>query len=186
MHERERTENTPAGAGRRGPGWLWAVWVLYLVVWTAALLRPEPARVNTEVLPEPARFPAAKALHVASYALLTAVAWWLPARPGRRWLLVALLSLHAFGTEFLQRFVELRTGSLSDVAIDHAGMAVGLLAAWYGRAFARFRARTDLRPPRRQATEAGSLAGASGRYCAGRSKVQASSASPAPTSRTLE
>ncbi len=167
MHERER---------KSGPRWLWAVWVLYLVVWTAALLRPEPARVNTEVLPEQAQFPAAKALHVGSYALLAALASWLPVRPGRRWLLFALLSLHAFGTEFLQRFVELRTGSLSDVGIDHAGLAVGLLVAWWLGA--------GKRPA--QATEAGSLAGTWGRYCAGRSQVQASSASPAPTSRTLE
>ncbi len=177
MHERDRKRDAGAAAGRRGPGWLWALWVLYLVVWTAALLRPEPARVNTEVLPEPAQFPAAKALHVASYALLTAVACWLPVRPGRRWLLVALLSLHAFGTEFLQRFVELRTSSLTDVVIDHAGLAVGLLAAW------RLRAAWQ-RPA--QATGAGSLAGTWGRYCAGRSKVHASSASPAATSRTLK
>ena len=69
MHEGERKNDTE----RRGPRWLWAVWVLYLVVWTAALLRPEPARVNTEVLPERAQFPAAKALHVGSYALLAAL-----------------------------------------------------------------------------------------------------------------
>jgi VanZ family protein len=173
MHEVERKND----AGRRGPGWLWAVWVLYLVVWTAALLRPEPARVNTEVLPEQAQFPAAKALHVGSYALLAALACWLPLRPGRRWLLFAALSLHAFGTEFLQRFVELRTGSLTDVGLDHVGLAVGLFVGWrLGAAWKR--------PA--QATEAGSLAGTCGRYCAGRSQVHASSASPAPTSRTLE
>ena len=173
MHEVERKSD----AGPRWPGWLWAVWVLYLVVWTAALLRPEPARVNTEVLPERAQFPAAKALHVGSYALLAALACWLPVRPGRRWLLFAVLSFHAFGTEFLQRFVELRTGSLTDVGIDHAGLAVGLLAAWWARAVWKRQA---------QATGAGSFAGTSGRYCAGRSHVHASSASPAPTSRTLE
>jgi VanZ family protein len=182
MHEAERKNESPTGAGWHGPRWLWAVWVLYLVVWTAALLRPEPARVNTEVLPEPAQFPVAKALHVGSYALLAALACWLPVRPGRRWPLFALLSLHAFGTEFLQRFVELRTSSLSDVAIDHVGLAVGLLAAWFGRSLDC----TDLRALRRQATEAGSLVGTCGRYCAGRRQVQANSASPAPTSRTLE
>jgi VanZ family protein len=177
MREAERRNESPAGARWRGPAWLWAVWVLYLVVWTAALLRPEPARVNTEVLPEPARFPAAKALHVGSYALLAALACWLPVRAGRRRPLFALLSLHAFGTEFLQRFVELRTGCLSDVAIDHVGLAVGLLVGW------RLAAAWG-RPA--QATEAGSCAGTWGRYCAGRSQVHASSASPAPTSRTLE
>jgi VanZ family protein len=155
MHETEREGGPRASAGRRGAGWLWGVWVLYLVVWTAALLRPEPARVNTEVLPERAQFPAAKALHVGSYALLAALACWLPIRPGRRWLLFAVLSAHAFGTEFLQRFVELRTGSLTDVAIDHAGLAAGLLLAWRVGAFGKRQT---------QATEAGSLAGTCGRY----------------------
>jgi VanZ family protein len=180
MQEMEREGGPGASAGRRGPAWLWAVWALYLAVWTAALLRPEPARVNTEVLPERAQFPAAKALHVGSYALLAALACWLPVRPGRRWLLFAALSLHAFGTEYLQRFVELRTGSLTDVGIDHVGIAIGLLAAWCVSS-----ARVFQKWPT-QATEAGSLAGTCGRYCAGRSHVHASSASPAPTSRTLE
>jgi VanZ family protein len=145
MHEMEQESVSQASAGRSGLAWLWAVWVLYLVVWTAALLRPEPARVNTEVLPERAQFPAAKALHVGSYALLAALACWLPIRPGRRWLLFAVLSAHAFGTEFLQRFVELRTGSLTDVGIDHVGLAVGLIAAWCGGAYGRFWACTELR-----------------------------------------
>jgi VanZ family protein len=130
MHEMEGESGPHASAGRRGPGWLWALWGLYLAAWTAALLRPEPARVNTEVLPPRAQFPAAKALHVGSYALLAALACWPPARPGRRWLVFAALSCHAFATEFLQQFVELRSGSLADVGIDHAGLAVGLLAAW--------------------------------------------------------
>jgi hypothetical protein len=180
MHELDQESGLRTSPGRRGPGWLWAVWGLYLAVWTAALLRPEPARVNTEVLPGPAQMPAAKGLHVGSYALLAALACWLPVRPGRRWLLLAALSLHAFGTEFLQRFVELRTGCLSDVGIDHVGIAVGLLAAWCvgsARVFGKWPV---------QATGAGSLAGTCGRYCAGRSHVHASSASPAATSTTLE
>jgi VanZ family protein len=145
MHETERESGSRVSAGWRGPGWLWGVWVLYLGIWTAALLRPEPARVNTEILPPRAQFPAAKALHVGSYALLAALAFWLPVRPGRRWLLLAALSGHAFATEFLQQFVELRTGSLTDVGIDHAGLAVGLIAAWCGGAFGRFWACTELR-----------------------------------------
>jgi VanZ family protein len=121
MHERERG---------RVPGWLWAVWGLFLAAWTAALLRPEPARLHTALLPPGTQFPTAKALHVGSYALLTALACWPPAGPGRRWLAAAALSVHAFATEFLQQFVELRNGSLLDVGIDHVGLAAGLLAAW--------------------------------------------------------
>jgi hypothetical protein len=33
------------------------------------------------------------------------------------------LSVHAVATEFLQQFVGLRAGSLTDVGIDHAGRA---------------------------------------------------------------
>jgi hypothetical protein len=47
--------------------------------------------------------------------------------------------LHAFATEYLQQFVELRTGSLLDVGIDHAGLAAGLLAAWCAGAAGRWR-----------------------------------------------
>ena len=45
-------------------------------------------------------------------------------------LLLAFLSLHAFGTEFLQQFVPERGPSLVDVGIDHVGLAIGLAASW--------------------------------------------------------
>jgi VanZ family protein len=44
--------------------------------------------------------------------------------------------VHAFVTEFLQQWVKERTGSLSDVAIDLLGIALGLgvwkLYCWFG------------------------------------------------------
>ena len=46
-----------------------------------------------------------------------------------RWLQLALLSGHGMATEFLQTFVPGRSGSLTDVAIDHLGIALGLALA---------------------------------------------------------
>jgi VanZ family protein len=44
--------------------------------------------------------------------------------------------VHAFVTEFLQQWVKERTGSLSDVAIDLLGVALGFglwkLYCWFG------------------------------------------------------
>jgi VanZ family protein len=44
--------------------------------------------------------------------------------------------VHAFATEYLQQWVKERTGSLSDVAIDLLGVALGLgvwkLTCWFG------------------------------------------------------
>jgi VanZ family protein len=46
--------------------------------------------------------------------------------------------VHAFVTEFLQQWVKERTGSLSDVAIDLVGVALGLgvwkLYRWFAPA----------------------------------------------------
>jgi VanZ family protein len=110
--------------------WRLLAWLLCLAVWTFALLTTYPAKVHLEVLPTGLQFPTAKCLHVSAYALLTALVSGLPLRTGRRWALVAVLSLHAFTTEFLQRFVELRHGTLRDVGIDHLGIALGLVLIW--------------------------------------------------------
>src|SRR5262245_43531540 len=57
--------------------------------------------------------------HVCGYAALAALACALPNRQGP-WLgALALLSAHAFLTEFIQTFVPKRTGQLSDVGLDH-------------------------------------------------------------------
>jgi VanZ family protein len=110
--------------------WRFLAWLLGLAVWSAALLTTYPAKVSSEVLPWGMQFPTAKCLHVSAYGLLTAFISFLPLGTGRRCALVALLSLHAFTTEFLQQFVELRHGSLTDVGIDHLGIALGLAFTW--------------------------------------------------------
>ncbi len=101
-------------------------WCLCIALWTTALLTISAARVGQAVTPEILHFPAAKFLHISAYAFLTLYLKWLPLRRGR-WLLVAFLSFHAFGTEFFQQFVPGRHGQLSDVLIDHFGIALGMV-----------------------------------------------------------
>ncbi len=112
------------------PGLRLALWWLCVAVWTVALLTPQPARVSREVLSAKAGYPASKTLHVAAYALLTGALPWLGLRGGRRWWLVGFLSLHAAGTELIQCWVPDRTGSLTDVGIDHLGILLGLACTW--------------------------------------------------------
>jgi hypothetical protein len=115
-------------------GWRWAVWWVLVGLWALALLTPQPVLLGRRVLPAEALFSAAKGLHVAAYAFLTGAGAWLPPWRGRRWLPVAVMSLHAFATEFFQQFVPSRHGCLEDVAIDHVGIVLGLaVTAWRWR-----------------------------------------------------
>ncbi len=111
----------------RRTGWvLWAAWLVILAVWTGALVTTYPVQVKQQVMPNDRGIPTAKLLHVAAYAFLTGFGAFLPLRGHWRWLPVLVMSLHGFGTEFCQLFVPLRTGSLTDVAIDHCGILLGL------------------------------------------------------------
>lgn len=114
------------------PGWGWGLllWAVLLLLWTAALLRPEPVQLAGAVLPAPVEFPAAKVLHVTAYAVLAALALLLRPLARYRWLLLALLSLHGMGTEYLQQFVPLRGPSVRDVVLDHVGIGLGVALAW--------------------------------------------------------
>ncbi len=71
----------------------------------------------------------AKGLHLGVYALLALFASLLPSSPSFKLFCFIILMVHAFATEFLQQWVKERTGSLSDVAIDLLGVALGL-AVW--------------------------------------------------------
>jgi VanZ family protein len=107
------------------------VWLAYLVLWTAALVTPQPAQASAATLPEEARFPAAKTLHVCAYALLCVLtAWQRFLTPRWRPLVLLALSCHAALTEVIQLYVPLRHGSLQDVAIDHVGLYLGVVLAW--------------------------------------------------------
>lgn len=132
-------------------------WCVCIGAWTAALLTSAPVEVGKEVAPAEVYFPASKLLHVGAYAFLTVFISWLPLRRWR-WLLLAVLSLHAAGTEYFQQFVPGRTGKASDVLIDHVGLLLGLALTWKhwvphssGRSLSRlrfFHLRTDLGRPR--------------------------------------
>jgi VanZ family protein len=117
----------------RRPLWCVAVlllWAVLLAAWTVALLTPDPIRLAQEVLPAQVEFPAAKLLHLAAYAALAALACVLRPLGRFRWLLVAVLAVHGMGTEYCQQFVDLRTPSVRDVLIDHAGILLGALPVW--------------------------------------------------------
>jgi VanZ family protein len=129
-------QEQPVTPSATAPGyWLWAAWLAFLVVWTFSLLTPFPVRVEREVLPQEAGFPTGKLLHVGCYAALAALAMWLPTGRFSRWWLLVVLSLHGVGTEFFQTFVPDRTGCVTDVGIDHAGLLCGLVVTspWWLR-----------------------------------------------------
>jgi VanZ family protein len=108
------------------------LWSVLLVLWTAALLRPEPVQLADAVLPQHVEFPVSKLLHVGAYATLAALVMLLRPLGRGRWLLLAVLSLHGMGTEYLQQFVELRGPSVRDVVLDHIGIMLGVIVAWKG------------------------------------------------------
>jgi VanZ family protein len=107
-------------------------WWIAVALWTAALLTSYPVQVSQQVLPASTTYPAAKTLHIVAYAGLAGLVPWLAVSLSGRWMLLAFLSLHASGTEFFQQFVPLRTGSWTDVGIDHVGLLLGLVFTWKG------------------------------------------------------
>jgi nitrate reductase gamma subunit len=112
--------------------WRWGAWAALAVAWAVALLVPVDAAAET-IGPE-AAFTIAKSLHAGVYAVLTLFGGTLPATRRGLWLVLALLSLHAMGGELGQWLTEEwfhRHGQWSDVALDHAGIAVGVAAGWH-------------------------------------------------------
>jgi len=116
----------------------WACWWLILILWTIGLLRPEPIQLQHQLIPSSLVWIIAKGLHLGVYALLALFASLLPSSPSFKLICFIILMVHAFATEFLQQWVKERTGSLSDVAIDLLGVALGLalwkLTCWFGTA----------------------------------------------------
>lgn len=100
-----------------------------LGLWTWKLLVPQPVPDALSVhLKGETRFVAAKGLHACAYATLALLAVTLPVPTRWRWALAALLALHGVATEIGQTYVPGRTGSVYDVLIDWAGVALGVLA----------------------------------------------------------
>ncbi len=112
----------------------WGLWLGFLLAWTTALLLPVHAFPPKLAHGSAGGVPLGKVLHVSCYALLAGTLPWLPLSRRGRWLLLAGLSLHAFGTEFAQSFVPTRGPSLADVGLDHVGLALGVLTWLASRA----------------------------------------------------
>lgn len=129
--------------------WRWLIWLVYVLIWTWALLLPEPGEVARALLLEHGEgipgaslemrqnlleflqsFLFAKGLHLTAYAGLAVLSAWLKV-PGRaRWWLVLFMSCHAMGTEFLQGFEPSRHSSWRDVGLDHVGFLLGMGLTW--------------------------------------------------------
>jgi VanZ family protein len=114
------------------------VLLTFLGLWTWKLLEPYPVpEIVSAQLQGEVRFVAAKGLHACGYGFLALLAVTLPVRNEWRWCFAALLALHGVGTEIGQTYVPNRTGSVRDVLIDWAGVALGVLvwqtARWLRR-----------------------------------------------------
>jgi hypothetical protein len=110
----------------------WSLWLLLLAACTAALLSSSAPEIGDRIVPTPLQFAAAKALHLGMYGSLAFGVGWLASGWRLRGVLWAALLAHGALTEVGQLFVEGRTGSVRDVFIDAAGLALGALAgvAW--------------------------------------------------------
>jgi VanZ family protein len=126
----------------RQPWWFspmlrWLLWLACLAASTAVLIGPSLTLLlrrqiddgpNSEL--DQQLFFLSKAFHIGDYALLAVLTAWLPASRRLRALLLVVLSAHAAGTEFLQQFVETRTGTWLDVGLDHLGLVLGMALTW--------------------------------------------------------
>ncbi|VTU00848.1 : VanZ [Gemmataceae bacterium] len=106
-----------------------AVFLTFLGLWTWKLLEPSPVpEAVGEVIPTDLKFIASKCAHLGGYTFLTILAAWLPLRRRGFWGVVALLALHGVLSEVLQHALGWgRTGKWTDVLIDWAGIALGVL-----------------------------------------------------------
>lgn len=121
---------------RRAVPWRWFVWFAFLLLWSAALLFPDPFDpfqryvLGGQELSEDTSFLMAKSLHITAYAFAAILTGWLRAPGIWRWVLLAFWSFHAAATEVGQLFVPGRHGSLRDVGLDHLGLLIGLAISW--------------------------------------------------------
>jgi VanZ family protein len=131
----------------REPGWKvrWSVWLLYVGLWSAALLTPHPIRAARMLLPTGCIFLSAKLLHFTAYTVLGLLSAWQRVPSPFRVPFYALLFAHGAATAILQRFVPLRHPSVRDGGIDCLGLVVGLGLSW-GLSLQRWERNPALRP----------------------------------------
>ncbi|QDU18536.1 VanZ family protein [Urbifossiella limnaea] len=120
---------TPAQASvAQHLSWRLALFVVLLALWSWRLCSPISPELRDGILATGQPYLAAKTAHVVGYAALAALAVGLLAPR----LLIGFLVLHGVATEVIQTYVPGRTGQFTDVLIDWAGIAVGVLAARFG------------------------------------------------------
>lgn len=105
------------------------LWLLAMTIWTFALLTTMMVEAGDAVLPSGFTFYLGKVLHVLAYASLTFLTSRLNVSLGQRWIFLSFVSIHAFGTEYLQQFVG-RWSSWQDVGLNHVGIVLGFLVSW--------------------------------------------------------
>lgn len=108
----------------------WIIWVLFLVSWSFALLRPIPEPLVRTTEQFVSRQVIGKTLHVCAYACLAILTGWLRAPLRFRPLLMLFIMAHGTLTELGQSLVPGRVGALLDVGIDNAGVLLGVLLSW--------------------------------------------------------
>jgi hypothetical protein len=106
------------------------VFLTCLALWTVVLLMPVPKESAAKVLGgEGGMHLFGKALHVSAYAIITVLGGSMLLARSQRWLLLGVLSFHAFATEFVQQYVN-RGASWRDIGLDHLGIAIGIAVGW--------------------------------------------------------
>jgi hypothetical protein len=115
--------------------WTWALLVPNPDQWASALIlgnEPDSGAhdsVGQQILSVLDSYLFSKALHISAYAVLAVLSGWVGC--GRiRWALLAFMSLHALGSEFLQSFEPSRHPSWDDVGFDHIGIGMGMVLSW--------------------------------------------------------
>lgn len=124
-------------AARLAPECLWFAWLACVLISTAVLVGPSLSLILRQQIESEENaaldyqfFLFSKVFHVADYGLMAVLTALLPAGRRLRGLLLVFLSVHAAGTEFLQQFVETRSGTWQDVVLDHLGMGLGVALTW--------------------------------------------------------
>jgi len=110
--------------------WLFA---LFAVLWLLALTLPVPFREPSLLGWQEPPITLAKLLHLVAYACFTMLGAWMQLPPARRGLVLATIAGHAVLSEFLQHLFRTwtgRTGKWTDVALDCAGILIGVALTW--------------------------------------------------------
>ncbi len=111
----------------------WWVWFGFAACWSAGLLIPSGVIDRSTGIRDPGlHFTLAKTLHVLAYATFAVLTGWLRVPFSYRWWMLLFLAAHAALGEYLQwSFPALgRTGSVRDVMLDLAAIALGVAVSW--------------------------------------------------------